>query len=124
VPATVSTARSKISSIAGNLNRRGAGPNLSFLTYPLTTGPAADHATIHYQVLPHTGNAGFTQEVLWISPSGDALIGGWTTIASGPLKAAANDVHLGVMSHGKFTPPRFPPGFAQQVSLGATTIAS
>jgi hypothetical protein len=106
------------------LTRLGTGPKLSFLTYPLTTGSAAaGQATIQYQVLLHTGNGGFTQEVLWISPSGDALIGGWTTTASGTLKAAANDTHVGVMSHGKFTPLRFPPGFAQQVQVGATTIA-
>jgi hypothetical protein len=106
------------------LARLGTGPKLSFLTYPLTTGPAAPGpATTQYQVQLHGGNAGFTQEVLWISPSGDALIGGWTTIASGPLAAAASNLHLGVMSHGKFIPLRFPLGFAQEVSLVVTTIA-
>jgi hypothetical protein len=108
----------------GAFTRLGAGPKLSFLTYPLTTGTAAaGQATIQYQVLLLGGTGAFQQQVLWISPSGDALIGGWITSASGILEAAANGLHLGVMSHGKFTPLRFPPGFAQQVSIGSTTIA-
>lgn len=103
------------------LARLGPGPDLSFLTYPLTTGTAAaGQAAIQYQVLLHLGKGGgFTQKVLWISPSGDALIGGWTTIASDTVTG----LHIGVMSHGKFTPLRFPPGFAQEVTIQAISIA-
>ena len=108
----------------GAFTRLATGPKLSFLTYRLTTGSAAaGQATIEYQVQLHLAGGAFSQQVLWISPSGDALIGGWITTANGILEAAANGLHLGVMSHGKFTPLRFPLGFAQQVSLGPTTIA-
>jgi len=103
---------------------RGTDPNMSFLRYPLTTGTAvAARGTVDYQVTHMAKKGVSTQHALWITPSGDALIGAWTTYASGTLTDAANGLHVGVMSHGKFTPLRFPLGFDQQVTLGATTIA-
>jgi hypothetical protein len=41
----------------------------------------------------------------------DAVVGAWTTYAAGTLEDAANGLHIGVMSNGKFTPLRFTPGF-------------
>jgi hypothetical protein len=101
----------------------GTDPNLTFLTYPLTTGATvADQASVDYQVLYMAKKGISTQQALWISPSGDALIGEWTTYASGTLEDAANGLHIGVMSNGKYTPLRFPPAFDQQAPLTTTTI--
>ena len=51
------------------------------------------------------------QHILWISPSGDAVVGAWALAAPGTYVDEPNGLHVGVMSHGKFTPLRFPPGF-------------
>jgi len=100
----------------------GTDPNLSFLTYPLTTGAtAAKQARIDYQVTQMAKKGISTQQALWISPSGDALIGAWTTYAAGTLADAANGLHIGVMSAGKFTPLRFPPGFDQEANVATIT---
>jgi hypothetical protein len=100
----------------------GTDPNLSFLTYPLTTGAmVAKQARIDYQVTQMAQKGVSTQQALWISPSGDALIGAWTTYAAGTLEDAANGLHIGVMSGGKFTPLRFPPGFDQAANVASIT---
>jgi hypothetical protein len=97
-------------------------PNLSFLTYPLTTGTAvAGKARVDYQVTQMTKKGVSTLQVLWISPSGDAIVGAWTTYAKGTLEDAPNGLHIGVMSHGKFTPLRFPPGFDQEAGVATIT---
>jgi len=62
-----------------------------------------------------------TLQVLWISPSGDAIVGAWTIYAKGTLEDAPNGLHIGVMSHGKFTPLRFPPGFDQEAGIATIT---
>jgi len=100
----------------------GTNPNLSFLTYPLETGPAvAAKATVEYGVT-HMAQKGIsTNQVMWISPSGDAIVGAWTTYAAGTLEDAANGLHIGVMSHGTFTPLRFPVGFDQEANVSTIT---
>lgn len=51
-------------------------------------------------------------QVLWISPSGGTVAGQWATLAQGADHFAPDGLHVGAMSHGKFTPLRFPPGFS------------
>jgi hypothetical protein len=96
-------------------------PNLSFLTYPLTTGATvAKQATVDYQVTDMAQKGVSTQRALWISPSGDAIIGAWITEKKGSPEDAPNGLHIGVMSRGKLTQLRFPPGFDQDAIV--TTI--
>ena len=61
---------------------------------------------------------GYAPEVLWVSPSGDTLIGG--LLPSNVSQAAgANGPRIGVISHGTFTPLRFPPG----LNLSSSTVS-
>jgi len=100
----------------------GTDPNLSFLTYPLTTGPTvAKQARIDYQVTQMAKKAVSTDQALWISPSGDTIVGAWTTYAAGTLEDAPNGLHIGAMSNGKFTPLRFPPGFDRAARVATIT---
>jgi hypothetical protein len=100
----------------------GTDPNLSFVTYPLTTGATvAKRARVDYQVAQMAKKGVSTQQVLWISPSGDAIVGAWTIYAKGTLEDAPNGLHIGVMSHGKFTPLRFPPGFDREAGVATIT---
>jgi hypothetical protein len=100
----------------------GPGPDqtLSFLTYPLASGTAVTpKARIDYQV---TNQDVSQQQILWISPSGDAVVGVWATAAAGTYVDEPNGLHVGVMSHGKFTPLRFPPGFDQEAGIATITF--
>jgi hypothetical protein len=100
----------------------GTDPNLSFLTYPLTTGPTvAKQARIAYQVTQMAKKGISTDQALWVSPSGDAVVGSWTTYAAGTLEDAPDGLHIGVMSNGKFTPLRFPPGFDRAAQVATIT---
>jgi hypothetical protein len=62
-----------------------------------------------------------TQQALWVSPSGDTIVGAWTTYAAGTLEDAPNGLHIGAMSNGKFTPLRFPPGFDRAAQVATIT---
>ena len=98
-------------------------PNLSFLTYPLAPGTAiAPQARIGYQVTNMAKKGVDEQQILWISPSGDAVVGAWTIYVKGAFADTPNGLHIGVMSHGKFTPLRFPPGFGQQAGIATITF--
>ncbi|HET6191346.1 MAG TPA: hypothetical protein VFE59_30620 [Trebonia sp.] len=100
----------------------GTDPNLSFLTYPLTTGPSvAKQARIDYQVTQMAKKGVSTQQALWVSPSGDTIVGAWTTYAAATLEDAPNGLHIGAMSNGKFTPLRFPPGFDRAAQVATIT---
>jgi hypothetical protein len=91
----------------------GWGPtdHLSFHTYPLTASTTATaQGTIDYQVT-YTNEGRYIPEVLWTSPSGDTLIGALIPYEGTPA-AVANGVHIGVISHGKFTPLRIPASLA------------
>jgi hypothetical protein len=57
--------------------------------------------------------------VLWVSPSGGTLIGAWFIDPASGLGAASLPVHIGVISHGEFTPLPLPPGFSLADLLGA-----
>ncbi len=105
--------------------------------------PAAAKYTIAYQVTrQEPGPAEFTIGALWVSPSGSAVIGDWG-IAPLPLATASPGtsggasgssasatlqlgnvfpavIHIGVMSHGTFTPLRLPLGI---LSLHPQAIA-
>jgi len=87
-----------------------ASDHLSFHTYPLTASTTgATEGRIDYQVtLP---NVIYIPEVVWTSPSGGTLIGALIPSEGSPA-AVANGPRIGVISHGTFTPLRFPPGFA------------
>jgi hypothetical protein len=96
----------------------GWGPtdHLSFHTYPLTPSTTATaQGTIDYEVM-YTNAGRYNPEVLWSSPSGDTLIGALFPYTGGP-PPIANGLHIGVISHGKFTPLRIP------ASLAASTVA-
>jgi hypothetical protein len=91
----------------------GISRQVIFDTDPLPAGTAAGlKPRSDYQVtmpvpakptiLRTLGNAG----VLWVSPSGDTLIGAWSFGSSTPDDASAQ--HVGVISDGKFTPLRIP----------------
>ena len=88
----------------------------SFDTDPLPPGAAAAiKPRFDYQVtspLSQSGQplaGGADTSLLWVSPSGDTLIGVWHFIASRP---PATGVHFGVISHGKFTPLMLPSSLA------------
>jgi len=93
------------------------GPTLSFLTYPLPPGTAVTaKARADYQVTIGAKKFVPNAQILWISPSGGTVVGQWTVeewpnVAKGAKRAAPGELHVGAMSHGKFTPLRFPPGF-------------
>ncbi len=50
----------------------------------------------------------YIPEVLWTSQSGGTLIGS-VGPANGNAAAVADGLHVGVISHGTFTPLRLPP---------------
>jgi hypothetical protein len=88
----------------------------SFVTDPLPPGAGASiKPRFDYQVkspLDQNGKPlaeGADTSLLWVSPSGDTLIAEWHYIGSRP---PATGVHVGVISHGKFTPLRLPPSLA------------
>jgi hypothetical protein len=83
----------------------------AFLTFPITAGTtAAGLGRTDYQVTP-SGDSVFTGAVLWTSASGDTVIGEWG--ASRKTNMTVGDgLHIGVISHGRFTPLRFPSGFS------------
>jgi hypothetical protein len=88
-------------------------PILSFLTYPLPPGTAVTaKARVDYQVTIGAKKQVAYAQILWISPSGGTVVGQWATLAKGAERVAPNGLHFGAMSHGKFTPLRFPPGFS------------
>jgi hypothetical protein len=90
---------------------------LTFSTYRLTAGTAGSgQRTIAYQLTKRqpSGSGGTSAggSLLWVSPSGDTLIGVWA-VGANATSAVDNSPppHIGVISHGKFTPLRFPAGF-------------
>jgi hypothetical protein len=90
-----------------------ASLSVTFSTYHLAAGSAhAGQLMIDYQV-SRTVHGASTEggELLWASPSGDTLIGEWEIGASSSLLPNGVPVHIGVISHGKFTPLRLPSGF-------------
>ena len=93
-------------------------PTLSVLTDPLPPGTAVTaKARADYQVTIGAKKFVPTAQILWISPSGGTVIGQWAVeewpdVAKGAKRAAPMELNVGAMSHGKFTPLRFPPGFS------------
>jgi hypothetical protein len=88
----------------------------SFVTDPLPPGTGASiKPRFDYQVkspLDQNGKplaGGADTSLLWVSPSGDTLIAEWHYIENRP---PATGVHVGVISHGKFTPLRLPSSLA------------
>jgi hypothetical protein len=93
-----------------------AGERLSFRTYPLAASTTATaKGMIDYQVTRRNERAfPYSPVVLWSSPSGDTLIGAWWPATS----ANPDDRHVGVISHGTFTPLKIP------ASVDATTVTA
>jgi hypothetical protein len=84
--------------------------NLSFLTFPLTKSAATTEKsktgyTTDYD-MPLKGEI-YVPEALWVSQSGDTIIGALVPYTANAA-AVANGLHIGVISHGKFTPLRLP----------------
>jgi hypothetical protein len=98
----------------------------SFITFTMTAGSAArSRATLDYSVPAAAGAGAWPKKgtVLWTSPSGATLIGEWGATredASGRLISATvgDGLHIGVISHGKFTPLRFPASFRTSAEEG------
>ena len=88
------------------------GYTQSFRTYPITLDTtAAEKGRNDYQVT-HAEALGLdTPMVQWASSSGETIIAAWNTYTKGTLTDAVGGLHIGVISHGKFTPLRFPRGF-------------
>jgi hypothetical protein len=101
--------------------------------------PAAAKYTTAYQFTQQEpGGLEFSLDALWVSPSGSAVIGDWAitplhpatvsprtsgSSASATLRLGSvfpSPVHIGVMSHGTFTPLRLPLGI---LSLHPQAIA-
>jgi hypothetical protein len=103
-----------------------SGLQITFDTDPLPAGTAAGlKPGLDYQVTTSStkevlGNVGLTS-VLWVSPSGDTLIGAWSFGGSSPDDASAQ--HIGVISHGKFTPLRLPSDILLGLSGGVEITA-
>jgi hypothetical protein len=94
----------------------GVYDHLSFHTYPLSASTTATtQGTIDYQVTFGKEQGLNSPDILWTSPSGDTLIGAFFPYDGSPA-AVANGVHVGVISHGKFTPLPIP------ASLAASTV--
>lgn len=98
------------------------GYTQSFRTYPITLDTtAAENGRNDYQVT-HAEALGLdTPMVMWASATGDAIIAAWNTYVKGTLTDAPGGLHVGVVSHGKFTPLRLREGlnligFASQIA--------
>jgi hypothetical protein len=88
------------------------GYTQSYRTYPLTLNTtAAENGTLDYQMTHAEAKGLDTPMVLWASPAGDTMIAAWNTMAKGAITDTADGLHVGVISHGMFTPLRFPPAF-------------
>jgi hypothetical protein len=90
-----------------------ASLSVTFSTYHLAAGTTgAGQPTIAYRV-SRTVHGGSTEggDLLWVSPSGDTLIGAWEIGAASTALSNSLPAHIGVISHGKFTPLRLPSGF-------------
>jgi hypothetical protein len=86
----------------------------SFVTFPLT---AATLSAGQGRVDLSVGKDNVVNTVLWTSTSGDTLIAEWGVSAGLPVQSNGKGIEIAVISHGKSTPLRFPPGF-QQVYAG------
>ena len=85
---------------------------MTFSTYHLAAGTTATgQGTVGYQVtrqVPASTGASGGCSLIWVSPSGGTLIGEWSV---GPGNSSV-PFHIGVISHGTFTPLQFPAGLA------------
>jgi hypothetical protein len=87
----------------------------SFVTYPLTAGPKG---TGQGRADLSVGRGKIVNTVLWTATSGDTLIAEWAVSAGLPFQSNGKGTEIGVISHGKSTPLRFPPGFEQVYAGG------
>ncbi|MGH3245831.1 MAG: hypothetical protein ACRDOI_06405 [Trebonia sp.] len=96
-----------------------ADTSATFTTYRLATGTtAASQGTIAYQVSRHLpGGSSAGGELLWASPSGGTLIGEWEIGSLSSSPSSSLPVHLGVISHGKFTPLPSLAGFTWRMAV-------
>jgi hypothetical protein len=136
-PPAVSADGKTIACAAYILKQSSAGRlqwTLSWRSYQASTqAPAAGKYTIAYQVTPQAqATSVVLSDALSVSPSGSALVGEWAVapfpalpassakdshgssgtapmVLVGPLRSGG-EVHVGVMSHGTFTPLRLAPG--------------
>jgi hypothetical protein len=88
---------------------------VTFSTFQIAAGTtAAGQGTVAYQVTRQengsSSGAGALGEglPLWVSPSGGTLLAGWRMLSPAPV--GAGQVHIGVISQGKFTPLPLLPG--------------
>lgn len=86
----------------------------AFVTYPLTAGAMrAGQGRVDFSA----EKGEIVNTVLWTSASGDTIIAEWEATAGPPVESNGRGLEVAVISHGKTTPLRFPPGF-QEVSTG------
>jgi hypothetical protein len=144
-PPLVSADGQAITCVTTDIRHPSAGHSQWTVTWRVyhasAQAPASGPYTIAYQVTrQEPGNSEGTVAVVWVSPSGSALIGEWaiapfpqatpSPVSDGngssvsaklPLGGVPSGAtHVGVMSHGTFTPLPLPPGI---VSLPPQAIA-
>ncbi|MGH3298564.1 MAG: hypothetical protein ACRDP7_42915 [Trebonia sp.] len=85
----------------------------AFFSYPLTAGTTAvgHQDKIDHPVTQATVKGISVSGLLWTSPSGDALVGEWGASDNSIIPTVGHGLQIGVISHGRFTPLRFPTGF-------------
>jgi hypothetical protein len=87
----------------------------SFLTYPLAAGTTASvQATSAYEM---TATGLHSPAVLWTSPSGGTAIGALVPYANTAAAPVAS-MKIGAISHGTFTPLRFPASLTAPLQPG------
>jgi hypothetical protein len=87
----------------------------SFVTRSLTAGAKGAGPG---RVDLSAGKGDVVNTVLWTSTSGDTLIAEWGVSAGLPVQSDGKGTEIAVISHGKSTPLRFPPGFEQVYAGG------
>jgi hypothetical protein len=104
------------------VNEDSPSPSLrgiNFDTDPLGT-PATIKPRFDYQVTTSRPLVG-ALSVLWTSPSGDTLIGAWG-FSRGSSSDSPASQYIAVISHGKFTPLRFPSTLFPSSPFAAATL--
>jgi hypothetical protein len=104
------------------------GGEVKFYTFPLaasTTATAKGRLDAQLRFGGNLRASGYMAQVLWASPSGGALAGMWIREVAVPVSSQGGNSglvdpgpHIGVISHGSFTPLHFPAGFTLVVGSG------
>jgi len=101
----------------GLAQAQSADDVIGFYTYPLTMNPTvATQGRVAY-LATRPGQALYSADLLWASPSGGTLVGALIPLDSGSA-AVGHDLQIGVISEGKFAPLRIPASLAKSTVAG------